>query len=58
MTLYVTDMSKDMEHFGPIKDEFVPAPYPAVTGVEISRLVLPGLLIEIKVVAVIGAGAN
>lgn len=57
LTIFATDMVTDMEHFGPIKDEFIHAPYPAVTGVEISRLVHPDLLIELKAVAVIGAGA-
>lgn len=57
LTIFATDMVTDMEHFGPIKDEFIPAPYPAVTGVEISRLAHPDLLIELKAVAVIGSGA-
>lgn len=57
LTVYVTDLSADLEPFLRVKDEFVPPPYPAVTGVEISRLTNPELLIEIKAVAVAGAGA-
>jgi enamine deaminase RidA (YjgF/YER057c/UK114 family) len=58
LTIFTTDMGFEMKHFGPIKDEFIPAPYPAVTGVEISRLAHPDLLIELKAVAIIGSGTT
>jgi len=56
LTVYATDIT-ELTDFGTIKDEFVPAPYPAVTAVQISQLVLPTLKIEMKAVAVVGSGA-
>jgi enamine deaminase RidA (YjgF/YER057c/UK114 family) len=39
-----------------IRKEFVSEPYPAWTSVEVARLNAPGILVEIKVIAVVAPG--
>jgi enamine deaminase RidA (YjgF/YER057c/UK114 family) len=39
-----------------VKDQYMPHKYPAWTGLGVTSLLLPGLLIEIKAIAVIGCG--
>lgn len=58
LTVYMTDVAGGTETFLRIKDEFIPAPYPAVTGVGVASLTLPELMIEIRAVAVAGSGRS
>jgi enamine deaminase RidA (YjgF/YER057c/UK114 family) len=44
---------KDMKGFAKIKAKFIPDKFPAWTAIGINELVLPGLLVEIKAIAVI-----
>ena len=51
ITVYLTDMSRLMETHT-VRAEFFPDPPPASTGIEVSALAFPGLLIEIEAIAV------
>ena len=54
MTVFITDV-RDGEHFGEIRKEFFePGKYPASALVAIRNLGVPGALIEIQAVAVVG----
>jgi 2-iminobutanoate/2-iminopropanoate deaminase len=55
MTVYVTDMSKRPE-LGKVRNEFFPGEKPCSTLVEIKGLAGPGLMIEVDVLAIKGAG--
>ena len=56
MTVYVTDMSKRPE-FGKVRGEIFPGPTkPCSTMVEVKGLAGPGLLVEVDVIAIRGAG--
>jgi len=52
LTVYVTDMDNIIK-FREIRARYFSPPMPASTGVEISRLILPELLVEIEAIAVI-----
>ena len=41
--------------FMAVKSEFIKAPYPAWTAIEVNSLLEPSLLVEVKAVAVIGS---
>jgi len=56
LTIYHTDIGAEVEQFLKVKDEFIPAPYPAVTGIRVAGLALPDLLLELRIVAVVGSG--
>ncbi|WOF42517.1 RidA family protein [Sphingopyxis indica] len=58
LTLLLTDTSIDLEPFYRVKDEYIRPPYPAITGFGVSSLALPGLLLEVRAVAVAGSAAN
>ena len=51
ITVYLTDISQ-LRDTHEVRAEFFPDPPPASTGVEISALAFPGLLIEIEAIAV------
>lgn len=51
VTVYLTDMA-NLRAYGAIKAEVLPELYAASTAVEVSRLALPGMLIEVTVTAV------
>jgi reactive intermediate/imine deaminase len=51
VTVYVTDISLLAETHE-VRAEFFPDPPPASTGVEVSALAFPGLLVEIEAIAV------
>lgn len=53
MTVYVTDMDNIVK-FREIRARYFSPPMPASTGVEVSRLILPELLVEIEAIAVVG----
>ena len=46
----------DMPVFAKVKSEFFPNDYPAWTALEVSALVMPELLVEIRATAIIGCG--
>ncbi|TDP31101.1 RidA family protein [Nocardia ignorata] len=48
-----TDMRTDIEEFVKVKDEYLPADFPAWTGVGVSQLARDGLLVEVRVVAAV-----
>ncbi len=54
---YHIDFPSGAATISAVKDQYITRSYPAWTGVGVSSLLIPGLLFEIKVVAVIGSGA-
>ena len=52
ITVYVTDMD-DIIKFRESRARYFSPPMPASTGVEVSRLILPELLVEIEAIAVV-----
>ncbi|MGC9318758.1 MAG: RidA family protein [Armatimonadota bacterium] len=52
MTTFLTDMS-DYAAFVEVRSEYIPAPYPAATLVEVSSLVRPEWMVEVDALAVI-----
>lgn len=52
LTVYVTDMG-NIGKFREIRARYFSPPMPASTGVEVSRLILPELLVEIEAIAVV-----
>lgn len=58
LTLLLTDTSIDLSPFQRVKDEYIRPPYPAITGFGVSSLALPGLLLEIRAVAIAGSAAT
>lgn len=58
LTLLLTDTSIDLEPFYRVKDEYIRPPYPAITGFGVSSLALPGLLLEVRAVAVAGSASS
>ncbi|MFV0526410.1 MAG: Rid family hydrolase, partial [Acidimicrobiales bacterium] len=58
ITTFHTDLRGDMRAFAKVKDEYLPADYPAWTAVGVTQLALAELLVEIRVVAVVGSGTD
>lgn len=56
--LFTGTKREHIDAFRRVKDEFVPAPYPAWTGIGVAALFPDGGLVEIKVVARLRAPAN
>jgi enamine deaminase RidA (YjgF/YER057c/UK114 family) len=52
MVTYHTDM-RDLQLFMSVKDRYFKGEYPAWTGVGVTALAMPGLMVEIKCVAVL-----
>lgn len=57
LTLLFTGSMSKLEAFHKVKDEYIRAPYPAITGFVVSALALPELLLEVRAVAVAGSAA-
>ncbi|MDI3454228.1 RidA family protein [Acinetobacter sp. V89_4] len=53
-----TDQRGEIAEFISVKDKYLPANYPAWTGVGVSQLARPEFKIEIRVIAVAGCGAK
>lgn len=53
-----TDLRGEIEAFTAVKDTYFPARYPSWTAVGVTQLAYPELRIEIRAVAVAGAGSN
>jgi len=56
LTTFHTTYHRDLEAFMAVKNEFFPDQYPSWTAVAVTDLAIPGLLVEIRVVAVAGSG--
>ena len=52
MVTYHTDM-RDLQLFMSIKDRYYTGEYPAWTGIGVTALAMPGLMVEIKCVAML-----
>lgn len=55
LTLLFTGSMGNLEPFHQVKDEYIRAPYPAITGFAVSALAAPEFLVEIRAVAVAGS---
>jgi enamine deaminase RidA (YjgF/YER057c/UK114 family) len=55
LTTFHIDFPNGTEKIMEVKNEYLTKNYPAWTAVGVSSLAVPGLLVELKVVAVIGA---
>ena len=51
MTSYHVGLREQLAAFVKVKDEFVPAPYPAWTAIGVTELITEGTIIEIRVIA-------
>lgn len=56
-TIYLTDMSRRAE-MAEVRGRYFPEPAPPATAVEVLGLALPGMLIQMEVVAVTGRPAS
>lgn len=56
LTTFHTDLHGDIDAFIAVKDQFFPSRYPSWSAVGVTQLALPGLLIEIRAMAVAGSG--
>ncbi len=56
VTYYMQDIREIAEEIGVRKQVFAGRPLPAVTAVQAAALGLPGLMMEVDVVAVVGSG--
>jgi enamine deaminase RidA (YjgF/YER057c/UK114 family) len=51
ITSYHVDIRDHIDVFNKVKDEFLKRPFPAWTGVGVAALIIPGTLLEMRVVA-------
>ena len=58
LTTFHTDLRGDMGAFSKVKDDYLPNNFPSWTAVGVTQLALPEFLVEIRVVAVAGSGAD
>ena len=58
LVTYHTNLHDDMPAFFAVKDKFFPKNFPAWTAVGVSQLSYPGLLVEIRAMAVAGSGTS
>jgi enamine deaminase RidA (YjgF/YER057c/UK114 family) len=56
LTTFHTDLHGDIDAFIAVKDQYCPSRYPSWSAVGVTQLALPGLLIEIRAMAVAGSG--
>lgn len=56
MTSYHVDLQDHFEAFKAIRDQYVVEPYPSWTAIEVSGLVAPAAIVEIKAVAEMPSG--
>jgi enamine deaminase RidA (YjgF/YER057c/UK114 family) len=56
LVTYHVDFPNGAQVITSVKDQYMQRNYPAWTGIGVTSLLLPGLLLEIKAVAVIGSG--
>ena len=53
MTAFLTELQRDYALFMHVRDRYISAPYPAMTMIGAAELAQPGLICELKAVAVI-----
>ena len=53
LTAYFTNLRRDFDLFMTVRDRFIQAPYPAMTMVGVAELAQPGLICEVKGLAVL-----
>ena len=58
LTSFHIDLLGDMAAFTAVKDRFFPKNYPSWTAVGTTQLAVPGLLVEVKAVAVAGSAPD
>lgn len=58
ITTFHTDIDAQIYPFAAIKDEFIKAPYPAWTAIDVDRLFSPEAITEIKLIAIIPGSAQ
>ena len=51
VTSFHVNLGKHLQTFVKVKEQYIPAPYPAWTAVGVNELALPGALVEVKVTA-------
>jgi enamine deaminase RidA (YjgF/YER057c/UK114 family) len=51
ITTYHVDLREHISTFTRVKDEYVPAPYPAWTAIGVTELITEGTLLEIRAIA-------
>lgn len=55
MTTFHVGLQKNLAVFMKVRDRYIKAPYPSWTAIGITELAIPGGLVEIKVIARLGA---
>ena len=55
LTTFHIDLLGDLAEFSAVKDRFFPKNYPAWTAVGTTQLAVPGLLVEVRAIAVAGS---
>ena len=58
LTTFHIDLLGDMAAFSAVKDRFFPRNYPSWTAVGTPQLAVPGLLVEVRAVAVAGSALD
>jgi enamine deaminase RidA (YjgF/YER057c/UK114 family) len=58
LTTFHIDLQGDMAEFSVVKDRFFPKNYPSWTAVGTTQLAIPGLLVEVRAVAVAGSALD
>ena len=58
LTTFHSDLQGDMAAFSVVKDRFFPRNYPSWTAVGTTQLAIPGLLVEVRAVAVAGSALD
>jgi enamine deaminase RidA (YjgF/YER057c/UK114 family) len=58
LVTFHTNLRAEMTAFTKVKDSFFPKNYPAWTAVGVTELAIPGLLVEIRAVAVAGSALS
>lgn len=55
LTAYFTHLQRDFDLFMKVRDRYIREPYPAMTMIGVAELARPGLICEVKGIAVIKA---
>ena len=58
LTSFHIDLQGDMAAFSAVKDRYFPKNYPSWTAVGTTQLAVPGLLVEVRAVAVAGSALD
>jgi enamine deaminase RidA (YjgF/YER057c/UK114 family) len=58
LTTFHTDLRGEMAAFSAVKDRYFPSNYPSWTAVGTTQLAIPGLVVEVRAVAVAGSALD